>query len=125
MNDVVVGVDGSPAGDRALAWAYDEAKRWAATLHVVHVREGGDAASPDEALSMAMATLPAGDAVRVEARTLSGDPAECIRAEAAKADLVVLGSHGRRGLVEALLGSVAYKLTHRAPCPVVVVRGDA
>jgi nucleotide-binding universal stress UspA family protein len=124
MKDIVVGVDGSPAGNAALAWAYDEAKLWGATLHVIHVREAADAAGADTELSGALATLPRGDAVYLEARTVTGDAAEVIRAEGAKADLVVLGSHGRRGFVEALLGSVAYKLTHRAPCPVVVVHGE-
>lgn len=38
-------------------------------------------------------------------------------------DLVVVGSHGRRGLPRALLGSVAEKVVRTAPCPVLVVRG--
>jgi nucleotide-binding universal stress UspA family protein len=38
-------------------------------------------------------------------------------------DLVVVGSHGRRGLPRALLGSVAEKIVRTAPCPVLVVRG--
>jgi nucleotide-binding universal stress UspA family protein len=38
-------------------------------------------------------------------------------------DLIVVGSHGRRGLPRALLGSVAEKIVRTAPCPVLVVRG--
>jgi nucleotide-binding universal stress UspA family protein len=38
-------------------------------------------------------------------------------------DLVVVGSHGRRGVSRALLGSVAEKVVRTAPCPVLVVRG--
>jgi nucleotide-binding universal stress UspA family protein len=40
-----------------------------------------------------------------------------------KADLIVVGTHGRRGLAHALLGSVAEKVVRAAPCPVLTVRG--
>jgi universal stress protein A len=43
------------------------------------------------------------------------------RARLAKADLIVLGSHGRHGLSHALLGSVAEKVVQHAPCAVLVV----
>ncbi len=43
-------------------------------------------------------------------------------AEEAKADLIVVGTHGRRGLKRALLGSVAESVVRTAPCPVLVVR---
>jgi nucleotide-binding universal stress UspA family protein len=42
-----------------------------------------------------------------------------------KADLVVVGTHGRRGLARALLGSVAEKVVRTAPCAVLTVRGKA
>ncbi|HSW20524.1 MAG TPA: universal stress protein [Ramlibacter sp.] len=41
-----------------------------------------------------------------------------------KADLIVVGSHGRRGLERALLGSGAEQIVRSAPVPVLVVRGD-
>ena len=37
-------------------------------------------------------------------------------------DLIVMGTHGRTGLQYMLLGSVAEKVVHLAPCPVLVVR---
>lgn len=40
------------------------------------------------------------------------------------ADLIVIGTHGRRGLAHALLGSVAEKVVRTAPCPVLTVRGS-
>jgi universal stress protein A len=43
-------------------------------------------------------------------------------ARAEKANLIVMGTHGRRGLVRALLGSVAEEVIRRGPCPVLVVR---
>jgi nucleotide-binding universal stress UspA family protein len=42
-----------------------------------------------------------------------------------KADLIVVGTHGRAGLAHALLGSVAEKVVRMSPIPVLTVRGDA
>jgi nucleotide-binding universal stress UspA family protein len=39
-----------------------------------------------------------------------------------KADVIVMGTHGRGGLQHALMGSVAEKVVRRAPCPVLTVR---
>ncbi|MFO1160387.1 MAG: universal stress protein [Reyranellaceae bacterium] len=39
-----------------------------------------------------------------------------------RADLIVIGSHGRRGLTRAVVGSVAETVMRQAPCPVLVVR---
>jgi nucleotide-binding universal stress UspA family protein len=53
-----------------------------------------------------------------------GSPASEI-VKAAKewqADLIVIGSHGRRGVTRALVGSVAEGIVRHAPCPVLVVR---
>ena len=54
-----------------------------------------------------------------------GDPAEQIvrASKAAKADLIVTGTHGRRGLKRLFLGSVAQRVVALASCPVVTVRG--
>ena len=38
------------------------------------------------------------------------------------ADLIVMGSHGRSGLSHILIGSVAEKVTRKAPCPVFIVK---
>jgi nucleotide-binding universal stress UspA family protein len=53
-----------------------------------------------------------------------GDATEQIlqRARSGKYDLIVMGTHGRRGLAHALLGSVAEKVVRLAPCPVLTVR---
>ncbi len=41
-----------------------------------------------------------------------------------KADLIVIGTHGRRGIARALLGSVAEQVVRTSLCPVLTVRGD-
>ena len=62
--------------------------------------------------------------VRVKVLLLSGDPAgQVVRAARAhRADLVVVGTHGRRGVSRLVLGSVAEHVVAAAPCPVVTVR---
>jgi len=62
------------------------------------------------------------------ARTLleTGDPRTMIEAVARKlgTDLIVMGTHGRRGLRRFLIGSVAESVVRTAPCPVLLVRMD-
>jgi nucleotide-binding universal stress UspA family protein len=53
---------------------------------------------------------------------VEGDPAEVIARESDPYDLVIVGSHGRKGLERFLLGSVSHHVTHRVSCPVLVVR---
>lgn len=63
----------------------------------------------------------------VRATTLlrDGDPVDqIVRAgRSTRADLIVVGTHGRRGLPKFFLGSVAERVVATAPCPVVTVRG--
>jgi nucleotide-binding universal stress UspA family protein len=61
---------------------------------------------------------------RVEHRLEEGVPSEEILrvAKEAKCDLIVMGTHGRRGLSRLLMGSVAELVMRKAPCPVVTVK---
>jgi nucleotide-binding universal stress UspA family protein len=63
-----------------------------------------------------------GRAVRVA--LLSGDPADQLvkLARETRSDLLVVGTHGRRGLRRLVLGSVAERVVRTAPCPVLAVR---
>lgn len=65
--------------------------------------------------------------LKAAADVLSGNPKEVILEEARKwgADLIVVGSHGRRGFKRFLLGSVSETVAMNAHCSVVVVRGSA
>jgi nucleotide-binding universal stress UspA family protein len=63
--------------------------------------------------------------VKTTAMLRDGDPADqIVRAcHASKSDLIVVGTHGRRGLPKFFLGSVAERVVSGASCPVVTVRG--
>lgn len=63
--------------------------------------------------------------VRASAMMVTGDPTrQIVRvARSTRADLIVVGTHGRRGVSKFFLGSVAERVIATAPCPVVTVRG--
>jgi nucleotide-binding universal stress UspA family protein len=62
--------------------------------------------------------------VLAEHRLEEGVPAEEILrvAQECKSDLIVMGTHGRRGLRRLLMGSVAEQVMRNAPCPVITVK---
>ena len=141
---IIIGVDDSPHSKAALDFV--RKMRWplntrfivlsAAPLEVVAytlVEAGGP--SVIQEIQQELVKTHEELAARVErelqsaglttvSRVERGDPREGIvhAAETERADLVVVGSHGRTGLPKLLLGSVAsYVVTH-APCSVVVVK---
>jgi universal stress protein A len=63
--------------------------------------------------------------VRASSRLVEGVPADRIvdTAKSWRADLIVIGTHGRTGLAKFFLGSVASRVVATAPCPVLTVRG--
>ena len=64
------------------------------------------------------------EGIEAEYCTMSGQPqSEIIRmARERQADLIVVGSHGRTGLSQLLIGSVAEKVVRKASCPVLTVK---
>ncbi len=140
---VVVGADFSPAGDLAVDRALDLASP-GASIDVVHCfRMKFPVAAPDQLpLGPDPATLQAQLTADTEARgqaLLERHPREGYSprfvladdmprhgltdyAEQHQADLIVIGSHGRRGVHRALLGSTAEAVVRHAPCSVLVVR---
>jgi nucleotide-binding universal stress UspA family protein len=68
--------------------------------------------------------LKAPENVQVDYQLEEGAPAEEILqvARESKCDLIVMGTHGRRGLGRLLMGSVAEQVMRKAPCPVVTVK---
>lgn len=139
---VVVGVDGSLAGEKALRWAVREAARRGDPVRAVSVLAKDDllpgtsfavqpygrrpARDEDEAHEQLHASVRAAiegvtDTPEITETVVSGDPATELITESIEADLVVVGTHGHNPVAEALLGSVATDCLRHAHCPVVVV----
>jgi nucleotide-binding universal stress UspA family protein len=119
---VLVGVDGSPASDAALARAVDVAARGGAALCVVEV-VAGEPDVPEAAARLEDAVAAARDrGVAVDAVVRVGDAASEVAALADEVDagLVVVGTRGSSGPAE-LLGSVARSIVHRVRRPTLVV----
>jgi nucleotide-binding universal stress UspA family protein len=137
---VVVGVDGSPTSDAAIALAFEEAAARQASLVGAHFWTGPVSSGPGDMLPLVYDYDDVeADEVRLLAESLAGwrerypgvpvvrhvvrgQPAQGLLDESAKAQLVVVGARGRGGLAGLLLGSVSQALIHHARCPVAIAR---
>lgn len=134
---VVVGIDGSPASEKATALAFDEAS-WR-NVELVAVHAWSDAVVPnaapvpwsevsaeaEETLAQRLAGWQESHPDVVVRRVVVRDnPADALLAQADSAQLLVIGSHGRGGFAGMLLGSVSNAVVHGAQAPVIVVRPD-
>lgn len=72
-------------------------------------------------IEQAVAELGQVDDVKVDAVAVHGRPAPKLIEESEDADLLVVGSRGRGGFTELLLGSVSHQLAQHAVCPVVIL----
>ncbi len=148
FNRILVPVDFSAHSDLALRYATTLADRFGATVEVLHVVEdpfvsgawSAEALAPNIPELLAdLVTAARGKLADLKAAALNrgvhltttvlttiltGQPADsiCAYATTEKFDLIVMGTHGRRGLSHALIGSVAERVVRKAPCPVLTVR---
>ena len=106
------------------AWGAAEAAGAAAgaSMSVDEIRSTLEQQAKDSALADAVEALGSLDDVKSE--LIWGHPASeiCRFAREQDVDLIVIGSHGRSGIQEALLGSVSHSVANRATCPVTIVR---
>ena len=143
FNRILVPTDFSPPSDAALEYARAIAKRFGATLHVLHILDdpyrtafASEVYVPeleglrDELLADAVARLKdrlqASDVRELRATTAAviGMPSSSIVDYAGlhDIDLIIMGTHGRGGMSHLLMGSVAERVVRTAPCPVLTVR---
>jgi nucleotide-binding universal stress UspA family protein len=144
FQSIVVGTDGSSTAGEAVGEAIELAKELGATIELVsayepvsnrRLREEARQAPPDMQwmvnpredvdATLREAAEQAQDAgVKVNTYAREGDPADAILdvAEERGADLIVVGNKGMTGAKRFLLGSVPNKISHHAPCAVMIIR---
>lgn len=137
-DEILVPTDGSPASDAAITHAIDLAERYDARLHALYVVDGA-----------AYSTLEAGSEIVIEALESEGkDATERVAQAAGDAgidsetavttgtayrsiidyadehdiDMIVMGTHGRKGIDRYLLGSVTERVVRTSDVPVLTVR---
>lgn len=117
---ILVATDGSETADRAVRWAAGMASAYAAELVVLRVVGAKSAAVEDELTRYTEQF--GGGTVRTRV-AVDDDPAGAIVRVAGEeaADVVVVGGIGMQGRKEFLLGNVPNRVSHNAPCTVVIV----
>jgi nucleotide-binding universal stress UspA family protein len=134
---VVIGVDGSPAGARAVQAGFDHAARRRLPVVAVHawsdlplealgIRGDVNSAQHEEDGEALLATQLAEarrlhPQVPVHEVVLLDHPTKALLGHAAGAALLVVGRHGRARTPDTPLGSVCHAVLHYAPCPVLLV----
>jgi len=133
---IVVGVDGSESSKAALRWALRQGRLTGAVVEAVTAWEFtmvyGYPAPIIDVNFEEIATEVVRDAITeatggaetslLRCRVAQGNAASVLLDASAGADLLVVGSRGHGGFVEALLGSTGQHCVHHATCPVVVIR---
>jgi ubiquinone biosynthesis protein len=120
---ILVGTDRSKTATHAVRWAAEMAERYEAELIVCQsVRDGLDKATTQSELAEYVAEIVGPDARPLAAQ--GNDPAR-VMVETAKeeeVDVIVVGSVGMSGRKEFLLENVPNRVSHNAPCTVVIVQ---
>lgn len=144
FNSIVVGTDGSDTATQAVREAVDMAKATGATLELVSAyapvaesrlraerRDAPEdvqwAINPKQEVELSLsdaADIARESGVKVNTHAVQGDPADAIIevAEKQNSDVVIVGNKGMTGAKRFLLGSVPDKISHHAPCSVLIVR---
>jgi len=140
LEKILVPIDFSPSDASALHYATSLARDSGATLLIAHAEEppmaygagefyvgAADAETSDAIAARLEAIVPSDASVPYTHRLLNGEPAHQIVTLAAEehVDLIVMGTHGRTGLMRVLMGSVAESVVRLAPCPVFTLRDPA
>jgi nucleotide-binding universal stress UspA family protein len=141
LKNILFATDFSPCSQAALPFARAIAERYGSTVHMVHIL------TPEPMMELPLDQIPELDADRDVAQKtmktmLAGKPFGKVATtttvergplwsvlaailEEKHIDLMVLGTHGRRGLKKLVLGSVAEEVFRNAPCPVLTVGPEA
>ena len=134
---ILVATDFSETSRSAVDYAATQARMTGARMLIVHALP---VPSPEQGEGMLYSGVgredlqaaeqqlkaiePDAPEIRVEHRLVSGKPADAILKLASDEDveLIVVGTHGRTGLMRVLMGSVAEQVVRHATCPVVIIK---
>lgn len=124
---ILLATDGSPCSESAAGVAGQFAQQAGLPVSVVSVVTSSHSEARRKEAEQAVAAMVErfkSLGLQVDGQVVEGRPDEAIAkaAEAAGADLIIVGSHGRTGLTKILLGSVAERVIGQATCPVLVVK---
>ena len=142
IQTILVPMDFGAPSEAALAYAVDLAEALGARLYLLHTYQvplvgfpmaaapavgdlaGQIAAEGQKALEAAVSKVQ-GRKVEITPVLKQGDPREVIleMAKDVRANLIVMGTHGRRGIARALIGSVTESVVRTADVPVLTVHG--
>lgn len=127
IRNILVPTDFSDDATNALDHARELALAFKARVHLLHVMESSSRsqdAVPSEIQEELARLAERLEGIETEAATRWGPPAERIVDYARKnsIDMIVMGTHGRRGLARLVLGSTTEKVVRIADCPVFSVR---
>ena len=142
--NILVPTDLSEGAEEALDYACELAQKLGATVHIVNVIGIPALGVPELGLALTSTMI---DSILLENQTAldklvearrgkatigqvllkTGDAKDMINQTATElgADLLVMSTHGRRGISRALLGSITENVVRTAPCPVLTVRVHA
>ena len=141
---IVVAVDGSPASDAATCWAARDAALRNVPLTVVSVVTTPTATFPPvpypdslgarledhgrkvaaHAVKIAEDAMPTDRKVEVRSEVVFSTPAQALVKMSDEAEMIVVGSSGKRVLARGVLGSVSSSVVRHANCPVAVIRDE-
>jgi nucleotide-binding universal stress UspA family protein len=118
FRSIVVGTDGSDTASQAVRQAVELARAVGAKLELVSAYE------PVSARQLREERRDTPEDLQWAIYPRQGDPADAILdvAEEQEADLIVIGNKGMTGAKRFLLGSVPNKVSHHAPCSVLIIR---
>jgi len=148
IQNIIVPIDFSKMSVQAIQVAKLLARRFAASMHFVHVRQlnyAADFVAPappiipfphmpymldgeESVLKELQAVARERGLSSASCHVLTGAPPFdeiCRVSQTIPADLIVMPTHGRTGLKHVFLGSTAERVVQHSPCPVLVTRGDA
>jgi nucleotide-binding universal stress UspA family protein len=133
VETILLATDGRSGSDRATKEAIELAAALDAILHIVYIIENRYISSPllrdvlereGKHATTAISTQALQSNVKTRTEVIPGNPADELRDYANKsgADLVIMGTYGRRGLDRLVLGSVTRRMIRHAETPIMTVR---